>query len=338
MLEGIAGSRLPTYFLSHGGGPWPFMEGPWRERCRLLEQALQDIPRQLSLRPRAVLVVSGHWDEKDLTVSSSPMPGMEYDYAGFPPEMYRIRYPAPGSPALASRVADLLAGAGWRVVSDPLRGFDHGTFSMLKPMYPQADMPIVQLSMKSSFDPAEHLAVGRALAPLRDEAVLLIGSGFSYHNLRMMGPAAAEPSERFDAWLRRVLLEAPAAERGPLLEQWERAPAARLAHPREDHLIPLMVAAGAAGEDPATCVYGERFMGHVAASSFRFGADRTPVPFDELAGFGPDLPDGAAGTTPGLAVPIPRHSTHAQDAPQRMAGRSSSGAATRQIGALREAP
>jgi aromatic ring-opening dioxygenase catalytic subunit (LigB family) len=273
--------RMPTFFLSHGGGPWPYMEGPRREAFRLLEASLQDLPRQLPARPRAVLVVSGHWEEPEFTVSSSPAPGMVYDYTGFPAELYRIRYPAPGSPQLAEQVRGLLAAAGWAARSDPQRGFDHGTFSMLKPIYPEADMPIVQLSLKSSLDPAEHFAAGQALAPLRDQGVLVIGSGFSYHNLRAMGPAGAPAAAAFDAWLRRTLLEADPRARREALLRWEQAPSARTAHPREDHLIPLMAAAGAAGEDPATCIYGEHFMG-VAASSFRFGADRTATGFDRL--------------------------------------------------------
>ncbi len=281
MSDPILAGRMPTFFLSHGGGPWPFIEGPRREPFRLLEQSLKDLPRQLPEPPRAVLVVSGHWEEPEFTVSSSPTPGMVYDYSGFPAELYRIRYPAPGSPELAERVRGLLAEAGWDARSDPQRGYDHGTFSMLKPIYPAADMPIVQLSLKSNLDPAEHFAAGQALAALRDEGILVIGSGFSYHNLRAMGAVGAPDAARFDTWLRRILLEAESRERRDALLHWEQAPSARAAHPREDHLIPLMVAVGAAGDDPATCIYGELFMG-VAASSFRFGADRTLAGFDRL--------------------------------------------------------
>lgn len=275
--------RMPTYFLSHGGGPWPYMDGPTRARFTLMEQALKDIPRQLPRPPKAVLVVSGHWEEDEFSVSASPAPGMVFDYYGFPEHTYRIRYAAPGSPELASRVQGLLQSAGWPARLDAQRGFDHGTFSMLQPMYPDADVPVVQLSMKSNMDPQEHLAVGQALAPLRGEGVLIVGSGQSYHNLRMWGPAGAQPAAAFDAWLRRSLLESSPEERREALIHWVQAPAARLAHPREDHLVPLMVAAGAAGDDPATCVYGEMFMGALAVSSFRFGEDRTPTGFDKLA-------------------------------------------------------
>jgi aromatic ring-opening dioxygenase catalytic subunit (LigB family) len=258
------------------------MEGPIRKQFRLLEQSLRDIPRQLPHIPKAVLVVSSHWEEDEFTVSSSPQPAMIYDYYGFPEELYHITYPAPGSPVVAERVVDLLTSAGWPARSDAWRGFDHGTFSLLAPMYPAADMPVVQLSMKKTLDPREHLLAGWALARLREEGVLIIGSGQSYHNLRDWRPGDAKRAVVFDAWLRRTLLESSPQARREALARWKRAPAARAAHPREDHLIPLMVTAGAAGKDPATCIYGERLHG-AAASSFRFGADRTPSWFDRLA-------------------------------------------------------
>ncbi|ARP81721.1 dioxygenase [Bordetella genomosp. 8] len=278
-----AAARMPVYFLSHGGGPWPYMQGQMRERYAVLEQSLRDIPAQLPAPPKAILVVSGHWEEPELTVSSSPRPGMIYDYYGFPDYLYHISYPAPGSPELAERVRRLLTDAGWPAHSDPERGYDHGTFSMLAPMYPRADVPVVQLSMMADMDPARHIAVGQALAPLRDEGVLILGSGLSYHNLRNWGPGAAAPSAAFDAWLRDVLLDTTPRERRQALTQWEQAPSARVAHPREDHLIPLMVVLGAAGDDPATRIYSEDFMGAIAASSYRFGADRTPSRSDLLA-------------------------------------------------------
>ncbi|HTQ36281.1 MAG TPA: class III extradiol ring-cleavage dioxygenase [Steroidobacteraceae bacterium] len=276
--------RQPTYFLSHGGGPWPYMHGPMRAHFALMERALRDIPRQLPAVPRAVLVVSGHWEEDEFTVSSAPQPGMVYDYYGFPPETYHIRYAAPGSPQVAARVRELLAAGGWPAHEDAARGFDHGTFSMMQPVYPDADMPVVQLSLKSNLYPAEHFEAGRALAPLREEGVLIIGSGQSYHNLRLWSPAGAAPAAAFDAWLRGALLGTTPEQRRAALLAWQQAPAARLAHPREDHLIPLMVAAGAAGDDPATAIYGEQFMGSLAVSSFRFGADRAATGFDQLAG------------------------------------------------------
>lgn len=276
-------SRLPVYFLSHGGGPWPFMGGEFRAHFDWLEASLRDIPQQLPTVPKAVLVISGHWEEDEFTLSSGEKPGMIYDYYGFPDYTYQISYPAPGSPELARRVQTLLAAGGWQTRMDPERGFDHGTFSMLQPMYPFAEMPIVQLSLKSSFDPDEHLRLGAALAPLRDEGILIVGSGFSFHNLRLMGPGGTAPSQAFDGWLREKLLQPDAALRDEALRNWLAAPAARIAHPREDHLLPLMVVAGAAGRDEASCIYGEKFMHAVHASSFAFGLAGPHSRFDRLA-------------------------------------------------------
>jgi len=273
----------PVYFLSHGGGPWPWLEGEFRREFDWLEASLKALPSQLPEPPRAVLAISGHWEETEFTVSTAAQPGMVYDYSGFPEHTYHISYPAPGSPELAARVVDLAKGAGIAMGTDPERGFDHGTFSMMQPIYPQADVPVVSVSMKAGYDPATHLALGRALAPLRDEGVLIVGSGLSYHNLRAFGPQAAQPSAHFDAWLRHALLDlSPEARKAALLD-WASAPAARLAHPREDHLIPLMVAAGAGGDDRAVCIYWQADLrGGVTASAYRFGADTTPCGFDRI--------------------------------------------------------
>jgi len=264
--------RLPTYFLSHGGGPWPWLSGSFRAHYRALEGSLEAIARELGGKPRAVLVVSGHWEAAGFSVMAGARPGMVYDYTGFPEHTYAVQYPAPGSPALAGRVQHLLEAAGLAARLDPTRGFDHGCFAPLAVMYPEADVPVVQLSLRTGYDPATHLAAGRALAPLRDEGVLILGSGLSYHNLREFGVGAKDASAAFDAWLQETLLRVAPAERSRRLLQWEAAPAARRAHPREDHLIPLMVALGAAEDEPAACVYHEQdFFGGVTASSFRFG-------------------------------------------------------------------
>lgn len=264
-------SRMPTYFLSHGGGPWPWMEGaaaPYRK----LAQSLAALPAELPAKPRAVLMVSGHWESHDYALMTSPKPGMVYDYYGFPAHTYSVVYPAPGDPALAEQVMGLLRGAGLPTHADAEQGFDHGSFVPMACIYPQADVPVVQLALSQRFDPAEHLAVGRALAPLRDEGVLILGSGLSYHNLRAFGPAARPASAAFDAWLQDSLLKQPPAVRSQRLVDWTAAPAARAAHPREEHLLPLMVALGAAEAETAVCTYHEDdFMGGVVVSSFRFG-------------------------------------------------------------------
>jgi aromatic ring-opening dioxygenase catalytic subunit (LigB family) len=263
---------MPVYFLSHGGGPWPWMTGPLRDSMVHLEASLQRLPDELPQTPAAILMVSGHWETTGFTVQTSPAPTMVYDYGGFPEHTYSIQYPAPGSPALAGRVGELLRGAGIAVREDAERGFDHGMYSVLAPAWPDADVPVVQLSIDRRFDPDEHLALGRALAPLRDEGVLIIGSGFSYHNLGLFGPGAAAPSAEFDEWLGVTVVDSDPAERVARLRRWAEAPSARIAHPREDHLVPLMVAVGAAEDDPAIRSYHERgWMGGVTASSFRLG-------------------------------------------------------------------
>jgi aromatic ring-opening dioxygenase catalytic subunit (LigB family) len=173
---------------------------------------------------------------------------------------------------VAQRVQSLIAAAGLPTRLDADRDFDHGAFSPLEVMYPQAEVPVVQLSLQQGLDPAQHIALGRALAPLRDEGVLIVGSGLSYHNLRLFGPAGRAPSQAFDGWLQTTMGAAPAQREAQLL-QWASAPSARTAHPREEHLIPLMVAVGAAFDEESTCVYQEEgVFGGVTASSFRLGA------------------------------------------------------------------
>nr|AIH15812.1 bll6462 protein [Ochrobactrum sp. SJY1] len=198
---------------------------------------------------------------------------MVYDYHGFPELLYHITYKAPGSPDLANRVQRLLRARAIEAALDPTRGYDHGTFSIMKPLYPDEDVPVVQLSLDAGYDPALHINVGRALAPLRDEGVLIIGSGLSYHNLSAMrGTWGYEPSRRFDAWLQETLVNSPSDKRTERLIEWELAPAARAAHPREDHLIPLMVVVGAAEDEPGATTYHQKdFGGGLTASSFRFG-------------------------------------------------------------------
>jgi aromatic ring-opening dioxygenase catalytic subunit (LigB family) len=263
--------KLPTYFISHGGGPWPYIP-EMRSMFRYLEASLIGIVRELREEPRAVLVVSGHWEASEFSLTSNPNPPMVYDYSGFPPYTYQVQYPAPGDPTLAQEAQALLRDAGLHASLDPAQGYDHGTFTPLVIMYPEANVPIVQLSMKHGYDPSEHLAAGRALAKLREANVLIIGSGLSYHNMRAMGPPGEHASKTFDQWLQQALLKSTGATRSNLLTEWSSAPAARQAHPREDHLIPLMIAVGAAEGEQAALVYHEDgLFGGITASSFRFG-------------------------------------------------------------------
>ncbi len=263
-------ARLPTYFISHGGGPWPWLAN-MRQMLASLETSLARMPAEIGTVPKAILMVSGHWEEPDFAVMTSPAPGMVYDYGGFPPETYKIVYPAPGAPDLAARTAELLRGAGLPTHLDAKRGFDHGTFAPAYVMYPKAEVPIYQVSLQHGYDPAAHFALGRALAPLRDEGVLIVGSGLSYHNLRLFGPGAKAPSAAFDAWLAEAMAMDPAARTDALLH-WESAPSARICHPQEDHLVPLFAALGAAEGEKATMVYHDtNVFGGVTASSYRIG-------------------------------------------------------------------
>jgi aromatic ring-opening dioxygenase catalytic subunit (LigB family) len=265
-------SRLPTYFISHGGGPWPWMKKEKGDVYDQLAAALADMPRQIGRTPSAILMVSAHWEEPAFTLMGNPHPPMLYDYGGFPAHTYQVHYDAPGSPELARRVQGLIEAAGLPAALDTERGFDHGTFSPMAVMYPKAEVPVVQLSLRRGLDPAEHLALGRALAPLRDENVLIVGSGLSYHNLRNFGPQAHDVSKAFDDWLDQTVVQGAAGQRAERLQQWASAPAARQAHPREEHLIPLMVAVGAAEQEAGERIYHEEgFMGGLVVSSFRFG-------------------------------------------------------------------
>jgi len=262
--------RLPTYFISHGGGPWPWIP-QMRTMLANLETSLARMPAEIGVTPKAVLMVSGHWEAPEFRVMHAARPGMVYDYGGFPPETYRLVYPAPGAPEIAERAAGLIAAAGLPVALDDKQGFDHGTFVPAYVMYPEAQVPVFQISLQQGYDPARHLALGRALAPLRDEGVLIVGSGLSYHNLRMFGPQARVPSAAFDTWLGEVMAREPAARTAALLD-WESAPYARVCHAEEDHLIPLHVALGAAEGEAATRVYhDEGLFGGVTASSWRIG-------------------------------------------------------------------
>jgi aromatic ring-opening dioxygenase catalytic subunit (LigB family) len=268
-------STMPVVFLPHGGGPWPFVEIPAFHDpvgSEELKKYLRSVAQVPAVQPKALLVVSAHWEAPVPTVMSSPQPPMLYDYYGFPPAAYTLTWPALGAPALAARVRALLeAQGGFETAEDSQRGFDHGTFVPLKLTYPEAQIPALQLSLIEGLDPEAHLKMGRALAPLRKEGVFIVGSGMTYHNLRrFLDPGARPIAESFDEWLRSAATAAP-AERDALLAGWERAPSARLAHPREEHLLPLHVIAGAAGEDRGTVAYNETYLG-LRLSAYHFTA------------------------------------------------------------------
>lgn len=257
----------PSLFIPHGGGPCFFMDDP-RGVWSGMEAFLRSLPDQLPEPPTAILIVSGHWETQGFAFTGAARPRLVYDYSGFPPETYTLRYDAPGDPALAARAAALLSDAGLSAFVDAERGLDHGVFVPLKVAFPDAAIPVVEMSVDRRLDPASHIAAGRALAPLRDEGVLIVASGMSFHNLRGYGdPRFTGPSEQFDAWLSSaVALSGP--QRTERLATWEAAPAARLAHPEAEHLLPLMVAAGAS-ERAGEKIYAEHVL-NTSISGFAF--------------------------------------------------------------------
>lgn len=263
-------NRMPTLFIPHGGGPCFFMDDP-RGIWTRMGDYLKGIAATLPERPKAIVVISGHWATDRFAIGSGAKPSLIFDYYGFPPHTYQLTYPAPGDPALADRIQALLAQAGIATGEDPERGYDHGVFVPLKLVFPDADIPVLPLSLRGDLDPVAHLAAGRALAPLRDEGVLIVGSGMSFHNMRAYGDPRYTPvSEAFDGWLTAAVEATPAA-RNDALAHWEQAPGARHCHPprAEEHLIPLMVAAGAAWDGQGRKVFGDKVL-ETAISGFRF--------------------------------------------------------------------
>lgn len=263
-------STLPTYFISHGGGPWPWVPA-MRDFFAPLEASLKQMVADHGEPPRAIVMISGHWEEDEVAIMGAAKPSMIYDYYGFPPHTYKITYDAPGAPDVAARTLHLLKDAGIKARVDPDRGFDHGLYAPMEVMYPNADMPIIQVSMLKSYDPADHFAIGRALRPLRDEGIMIVGSGLSFHNLRLPRGVGKEPSAEFDAWLFEAMMAAPDARREAMLD-WETAPAARICHEQEDHLVPIFVALGAAEDEPAERIYHHTSkMTGITVSNYKFG-------------------------------------------------------------------
>jgi len=269
--SGYVDKKQPTFYIPHGGGPCFFMEGmgpagTWDGMGNWLKALSKAVPQ----KPTALLVVSAHWEEPKVTVNTAAEPDLFYDYYGFPPHTYEIKYPALGAPVVAKQIIELLHEKGIETSTDSKRGLDHGVFIPFKLIYPAADIPIVQLSLKEGLDPAFHIGVGKALAPLREQGVLIVGSGMSYHNLRSFGSGDSGPhSAHFDQWLDQSITGQAEAVRSEKLIGWESAPSARAAHPREEHLLPLMVVAGAAGADVGRRTYNEKVMG-MAISAYQF--------------------------------------------------------------------
>lgn len=259
--------RQPTFFIPHGGGPCFFMPDPNR-RWTGMGAFLRSLPGRLPEPPTAILLVSAHWETEGFRIASGSGLPLIFDYYGFPPETYEIEYDAPGDPPIAARAEELLREAGLPVTLDPEHGFDHGVFVPMKVAFPEADIPVVEMSVERALDASLHLAAGRALASLRDEGVLIVGSGMSFHDLRAFGDARfTVPSQQFDEWLTSAVTQ-PADVRTERLANWDRAPSALVSHPTAEHLIPLMVAAGAS-DARGEKIYGEIVL-ETAVSGFRF--------------------------------------------------------------------
>jgi len=235
--------RMPTLYIPHGGGPSFFMTGERKQKYQPIEDFLRSIAHLLPARPQAILIITAHWETRIPTFTGGAHPELIYDYYGFPEETYTLQYPAPGSPDLARRAADLLRQSGFPANVDAAYGWDHGVFIPLKVMYPSADIPVVAMSLQQSLDPTLHCQLGSALRALRDEGVLIVGAGMSYHNLRDFNLYAAD-SFAFHQWLDEALAGDWQA-RCTQLANWHLSPGGRQSHPREEHLLPLMVASGA---------------------------------------------------------------------------------------------
>jgi len=242
-------TKHQVLFVSHGGGPLPLLGDSQHQE---LVAQLQGISEQLT-KPQAILVVSAHWEADTATVTSAREPGLLYDYYGFPSESYQIQYPASGNPELAQQVLTTLAEHDINASADDQRSLDHGVFVPLKLMYPDADIPVIQVSLMHNLDPQQHIALGKALAAIDHEGLLILGSGFSFHNMKaFFAPQNPETEKRnlaFENWLKDALTrnDISEIEREQRLINWAEAPEARFCHPREEHLLPLLVCYGATG-------------------------------------------------------------------------------------------
>ncbi len=257
-------TRLPALFVSHGAPTLAIDPVPTRDFLSGLGGAIE--------RPRAILAVSAHWETDEPAVSAAAAPETIYDFRGFPDALYRLRYPAPGEPALAARAAGLLGAAGIEAAIDPGRGLDHGAWVPLILMYPAADVPVLQLSVQPRLGPEHHLRLGEALRPLRDDGVLVLGTGSITHNLREIrrGSGADTPAwvSEFSEWTAQALAAQRTAD---LIEYRERAPHAARNHPTEEHFLPLFVALGAGtpGVPPQRLHQGFTF-GVIGMDAYRF--------------------------------------------------------------------
>ncbi|KAM7271906.1 hypothetical protein ACFE04_031120 [Oxalis oulophora] len=261
------GKIRETFFLSHGSPTLSIDDSlPMRHFLKAWKQ------NSLSEKPNSILIISGHWDTSVPIVNGFKRHETIYDFYNFPDQMYQLKYPAPGAPDLAKRVKDLLMASGFdRVDEDQKRGLDHGAWVPLMLMYPEADIPVCQLSLQSNKDGTYHYNMGKALAPLKDEGVLIIGSGSATHNLRCLqrGSKSVVPwAEEFDTWIKDALLD---GRYDDVNDFEKKAPHAKMAHPHADHFYPLHVAMGAAGENAeAKLIHHSWDLGALSYASYSF--------------------------------------------------------------------
>lgn len=266
--------KVPTFYIPHGGGPWHVMHDAFGDPVEYgcLKFYLSELGQKYSPKIKAILVISAHWEENVPTIHFGQNPSIFYDYYGFPEFTYKLKWNAQGNPQLAGKVETMLNSAGFKTKREYNRGFDHGTFVPLMIAFPEAEIPVVQLSLVSSLNPATHIAMGEALEQLRNEGVLIIGSGMSYHNMHgfMSGNREVpEISKQFDDWLTTTISIADAEKRNKLLMDWVAAPGALGSHPRSEHLVPLFVIVGAAGKDKGIQDFSGKLMG-VNISGYKF--------------------------------------------------------------------
>lgn len=254
------------FYIPHGGGPLPLLD---EAMFHNMNKFLRKIPDTIQ-KPEAIIVISAHWEESTISIIASQNPSMLYDYTGFPAESYELQYPAPGHPELANRIAALLSNQGIDSHLDDERGFDHGVFIPLLMMYPGADIPCIQISLSSSLEAKFHIQLGQALTSLTDDNLLILGSGYSFHNMSVMmaakGALPNEKNQQFEAWLAQTCTDPNMSnkEREQRLSNWENAPHARYCHPREEHLLPLQVCYGIGG-GAAKTVFQESVAGLVTS-------------------------------------------------------------------------
>ncbi|MBB3186472.1 DODA-type extradiol aromatic ring-opening family dioxygenase [Microbacter margulisiae] len=267
--------KLPVFYIPHGGGPWHAMgdESGDPAGYEKLRVYLANLGKTYKKNIKNILVVSAHWEETVPTIYCEKNPRLYYDYYGFPPSTYHLKWSASGNPTLEVRVDELLRNNGFATQRDTERGYDHGAFVPLMVAFPKAQIPVIQLSLMHGLDPQQHIEMGKALEPLRSEGVLIIGSGMSYHNMRgfMSGNNdITAVSKKFDDWLTGTVMLQDSIERNNALIHWHQAPGARECHPRSEHLVPLFLIAGAAGNDAGQHDYSEILM-DVAISGYKFG-------------------------------------------------------------------